>query len=60
MGETGEPVAVISGRHKKKLLSRADAMLEAGDLGGYTVWRGILKAVEELSQDEPVEGERVN
>ena len=60
MVETGEPVAVISGRHKKKLLSRADAMWEAGDLGGYTVWRGILKAVEELLQDEPVEGERVN
>ncbi len=27
---------------------QADAMLEAGDLKGYTVWRRILRAVEEL------------
>jgi len=27
---------------------RADAMLEAGDLDGYGVWKRILRAVEEL------------
>ncbi len=26
---------------------RADAMLEAGDLDGYGVWRRILRAVKE-------------
>ena len=29
---------------------RADAMLEAGDLDGYAVWREILRAVEELQR----------
>ncbi len=27
---------------------RADAMLEAGDLDGYAVWRRVLRAVGEL------------
>ena len=27
---------------------RADAMLEAGYLDGYAVWRRVLRAVEEL------------
>ncbi len=36
---------------------RADAMLENGDLRGYAVWRGILKAVEELQRTEQVAGE---
>ncbi len=27
---------------------RADAMLDEGDLGGYAVWKRVLKAVEEL------------
>ncbi len=31
---------------------RADAMREAGDLGGYAVWRRIIKAVEELLSKE--------
>ena len=39
---------------------RADGMLEAGDLDGYGVWKGILKAVEELLREEPEDGERVN
>ncbi len=39
---------------------RADAMLDKGDLGGYAVWKGILKAVEELLREEPGDGERVN
>ena len=26
---------------------RADAMLEAGDLDGYAVWKRVLRAVEE-------------
>lgn len=39
---------------------RADAALEAGDLEGYEMWKGILKAVEELLRVEPGDGERVN
>ncbi len=27
---------------------RADALLEAGDLGGYAVWMQILRAIEDL------------
>ena len=34
---------------------RADAILEAGDLEGYAVWKRILRAVEELlSRERPV------
>ena len=42
---------------------RADAVLEAGDLDGYDghgVWKGVLKAVEELLREEPGDDERVN
>ncbi len=39
---------------------RADAMLEAGDLGGYAVWKRILRAVEELQGTEPKPGEAVH
>ena len=28
----------------------ADAMLEAGDLDGYSTWKRILRAVEELQR----------
>ncbi len=31
---------------------RADAMLDRGDLGGYAVWKRIVKAVEELLSKE--------
>ena len=31
---------------------RADAMLEAGDLGGCAVWKRIVKVVEELLSKE--------
>ncbi len=31
----------------------ADAMLEAGDLGGYAVWKRILRAVRVLQEMEP-------
>ena len=31
---------------------QADAMLEAGDLDDYAVWRRILRAVEELWSEE--------
>ncbi len=37
---------------------RADAMLEAGDLVGYAVWKLVVKAVEELRRVEP--GTRVH
>ena len=39
---------------------RTDAMLEAGDLDGYAVWKRILRAVEELLRSEPTYNERVN
>ncbi len=39
---------------------RADAMLEAGDLDGYAVWRRMLRAVEELQRAEPGPGARVH
>ncbi len=31
---------------------RADAMLEAGGLDGYAVWKLILRAIEELQGTE--------
>ncbi len=39
---------------------RADAMLEAGDLDGYAVWKRILRAVEELQGAVPKPGEVVH
>ena len=39
---------------------RADAMLEAGDLGGCAVWKLILRAVEELQGTEPAHGEEMH
>ncbi len=38
---------------------RADAMLEAGDLDGYAVWKRILRAVEELQGIEPGQDARI-
>ena len=39
---------------------RATAMLKAGDLGSYAVWKRILRAVEELQGGEPRPGEAVH
>ncbi len=39
---------------------RADAMLEAGDLDGYVVWKRILRAVGELQGVVPKPGEVVH
>ncbi len=39
---------------------RADAMLDKGDLGGYAVWRRVLRAVEELQRAEPGPGGKVH
>ncbi len=39
---------------------RADAMLEAGDLDGYAVWRRILRAVGKLQDTAPKSGEVVH
>ncbi len=39
---------------------RADAMLKAGDLDGYAVWKRILRAVGELLGVEPGAGARVH
>ena len=38
---------------------RADAMLEAGDLDGYAVWKRILRAVGELLSKERPDGATV-
>ncbi len=35
---------------------RADAMLEAGDVDGYAVWKRILRAVDELQGMAPGRG----
>jgi hypothetical protein len=39
---------------------RADAMLEAGDLDGYAVWKRIMRAVGKLQGTVPVSGEAVH
>ncbi len=39
---------------------RADAMLETGNLGGYTVWRRVLRAVGELQRVGPRPGGKVH
>ncbi len=33
--------------------ARADAMLDKGDLDGFSVWRRILKAIEGLQRMNP-------
>ncbi len=40
--------------------TRADPMLEAGDLDGYAAWKRILKAVEELQGTVPKPGKAVH
>ncbi len=32
---------------------RADAILEAGDLDGYAVWKRVVKEVEQFQREEP-------
>jgi hypothetical protein len=39
---------------------RADAMLEAGDLDGYSTWKRILRAVEELQRANAGPGVRIH
>ncbi len=39
---------------------RADAMLETGNLGGYAVWRRILRVVGVLQGTVPKLGEAVH
>ena len=40
---------------------RVDELLEASDLDGYTVWKRVLKAVEELlDRGPPKEGARIH
>ncbi len=38
----------------------ADAMLEAGTLDAYAVWKRILRVVEELQMTKPKSGEAVH
>ncbi len=39
---------------------RADAMLEAGDMEGFAVWKRIVKAVEELLSKDPPQGGKIH
>ena len=39
---------------------RADALLNAGDVPGYSAWRRIVDAIEELQRKRPGNGERAN
>ncbi len=39
---------------------RADAMLERGDLDGFSVWKQIVKAVEDRQGTAPKSGARVH
>ncbi len=39
---------------------RANAMLDKGDLDGFSVWKRIVKAVEELQRVEPAANRRVH
>ncbi len=32
---------------------RADELLEAGDLDGYTVWKRVVKEVEQFQKEKP-------
>ena len=39
---------------------RADAMLEVSDLGGFAVWKRVLRAVGVLQRAEPEAGVEVH
>jgi hypothetical protein len=39
---------------------RCDALLASGDVDGQRVWKGILRAVEQLRRTERKDDERVN
>ncbi len=39
---------------------RADELMETGDMEGVTVWKMILKAIEELLAKERPDGEKVH
>jgi hypothetical protein len=39
---------------------KADAMLEAGDLDGYAVWKRILRAIDEMGKVTPGTGQAMN
>jgi hypothetical protein len=51
--EYGDEAPLIAAR-------RCDALLADGDADGERVWKGILRAVEELRRTELKDGERVN
>jgi len=43
-----------------KAAMRADALLEAGALDGYAVWKQILKAVEVLQREIATAGDQIH
>ena len=51
--EYGDEAPLIAAR-------RCDALLTTADLDGLRLWKGILRAVEELRRTQPKSGERVN
>ena len=36
--------------------TRADELLEAGDINGAATWRAIIRAIDELQRDTPTGG----
>ena len=40
--------------------TRADAMLNKGDLDGFSVWKRVLRAVAELQRQKSAEDERLH
>jgi hypothetical protein len=51
--EYGDEAALMAAR-------RCDALLAKGDVDGERVWKGILRAVEELRRTQRKDGEPVN
>jgi hypothetical protein len=49
----GEDAAVISA-------TRADAMLDQGDIDGFNVWKKVVAAINELDRKAPKGGEAIN
>ena len=39
-------------------IKRATAMLDAGDVDGYAVWKRIVNAINDMEQETPRPGER--
>ena len=49
----GADAAIISG-------TRADALLDQGDIDGFNVWKRVVAAINELERAAPKDGEAIN